>query len=125
REKPHRNPLAMATLTIIQGGEVGKQFEISNRESVIGRSPECDFVLDVAAVSRRHAAVLRDKDLYFIQDNGSRNGTIVNGHAISGQAQLRDGDQILICDVLLEFHNVAPRSLLGGGAIEGSSLLSP
>ncbi|BBO34875.1 SpoIIE family protein phosphatase [Lacipirellula parvula] len=115
----------MATLTIIQGGEVGKQFEISNRESVIGRSPECDFVLDVAAVSRRHAAVLRDKDLYFIQDNGSRNGTIVNGHAIDGQAQLRDGDQILICDVLMQFHHVAPRSLLGGGAIEGSSLLSP
>jgi sigma-B regulation protein RsbU (phosphoserine phosphatase) len=115
----------MATLTIIQGGEVGKQFEISNRESVIGRSPECDFVLDVAAVSRRHAAVLRDKDLYLIQDNGSRNGTIVNGHAIDGQAQLRDGDQILICDVLMEFHHVAPRSLLGGGAIEGSSLLSP
>ena len=115
----------MATLTIMQGGEVGKQFEISNHESSIGRSPECDFVLDVAAVSRRHAIVTRDKDLYLIRDNGSRNGTIVNGHQIEGQAQLRDGDQILICDVLIEFHHVAPASLLGGDPLEGSSLLSP
>lgn len=115
----------MATLTIIQGGEVGKKFEISGRESVIGRSPECEFVLDVAAVSRRHAVVIRDKDRYLIQDNGSRNGTIVNGHQIEGQAQLHDGDQVLICDVLIEFHNVAAPSLLGGAAIGGSSLLSP
>ena len=90
----------MATLTIIQGGEVGKKFEITGRESAIGRSPECDFVLDVAAVSRRHAVVVRDKDLYLIQDNGSRNGTIVNGHQIDGQAQLRDGDQVLILSLI-------------------------
>ena len=107
----------MATLTIVQGGEVGKQFEISARESAIGRSPECDFVLDVAAVSRRHAVVTRDKDLYFIQDNGSRNGTIVNGHPIETPTQLRDGDQILICDVLLEFHNVAALPLAAAGLL--------
>ena len=115
----------MATLTIMQGGEIGKQFDISNQESAIGRSPDCDFVLDVAAVSRRHAIVVRDKDLYLIRDNGSRNGTIVNGQQIEGPTQLRDGDQILICDVLIEFHHVAPASLLGGDPLEGSSLLSP
>jgi phosphoserine phosphatase RsbU/P len=116
----------MATLTVIQGGEVGKRYDLAEGESVVGRSPECDVVLDVAAVSRRHALITQDKGLFFIRDNGSRNGTIVNGQQIAGQAQLRDGDQILICDVLIEFRHATPASLLGGEpAGGGSSLLMP
>jgi sigma-B regulation protein RsbU (phosphoserine phosphatase) len=113
----------MATLTIIQGGELGKQYTLQDGESVVGRSPECDVVLDAAAVSRRHAVVIHERGLYFIKDNGSRNGTIVNGQQVIDRAQLRDGDQILICDVLLEFHNLPLPSLLGGAPMAGSSLL--
>ena len=116
--------LAMATLTVIQGGEVGKKYELADGQSVIGRSPECEVVLDVAAVSRRHAVITQDGGAYFIKDNGSRNGTIVNGMQVADKAQLRDRDQILICDVLIEFRQVAPVSnLLGGDPFAGSSLL--
>lgn len=115
----------MATLTVIQGGEVGKRFELAEGESVVGRSPDCDVVLDVAAVSRRHAVITCDKGLFFVRDNGSRNGTIVNGQQIAGQAQLRDGDQILICDVLIEFRHAGAPSLLGAEPLGGSSLLMP
>ena len=113
----------MATLTVIQGGELGKRYTLTDGESVVGRSPECDVVLDVAAVSRRHAVVIHEKGLYFVKDNGSRNGTIVNGQQVVDRAQLRDGDQVLICDVLLEFHNLPQPSLLGGNPLENSSLL--
>ncbi|MCC6493688.1 MAG: SpoIIE family protein phosphatase [Pirellulales bacterium] len=113
----------MATLTILQGGDVGRQFKLGDSESVIGRNPECDVVLDAAAVSRRHAIVSREREQYFIRDNDSRNGTIVNGQQIHDRAALRDGDQVLICDVLLEFRNPAAAGLLSGGAFEGSSLL--
>jgi len=115
----------MATLTILQGGEVGRQYELADGQSFIGRSPECDVVLDVAAVSRRHAVITHEKGLYFIQDNGSRNGTIVNGQPVVDRAQLRDGDKILICDVSIEFRNLTPASLLAGNPLEGSSLLQP
>jgi serine phosphatase RsbU (regulator of sigma subunit) len=115
----------MALLTVIQGGEVGKQFELADGESAVGRSPDCDVVLDVAAVSRRHAIISQDKGLFFVRDNGSRNGTIVNGQQIAGQTQLRDGDQILICDVLIEFRHAAAPNLLAGEFQGGSSLLSP
>lgn len=115
----------MATLTVIQGGEVGKQFTLADGQSVIGRSPECDVVLDVAAVSRRHAVITHQDGAYSIKDNGSRNGTLVNGTLVNGEAQLRDGDQILICDVLIEFRRPAPPSLLGGAQVAGSSLLGP
>ncbi|RIK81217.1 MAG: protein serine phosphatase [Planctomycetota bacterium] len=112
----------MATLTILQGGEIGRQYALDGAQAMIGRSPECDVVLDAAAVSRRHAIVTRDGDQYFIQDNGSRNGTIVNGQQIHEQAALRDGDQVLICDVLLQFGNPAASGLLSGVAA-GSSLV--
>ncbi|MEM9656981.1 MAG: SpoIIE family protein phosphatase [Planctomycetota bacterium] len=115
----------MATLTIVQGGEVGKQFRLDKGEAVIGRSPDCDVVLDVAAISRRHAVLLCDGGAYYVRDNGSRNGTFVNGMKVADPSPLRDGDQLLICDVLLEFHDVTPGGALGGSVPTGSTLLKP
>jgi phosphoserine phosphatase RsbU/P len=115
----------MAILTILQGGEPGKQFTLGDEPTVIGRSPECDVVLDVAAVSRRHAVITSDNGAYFIKDNGSRNGTIVNGQHVADRAQLRDGDQILICDVSLEFRSATPTPVLPKDPFAGSSLLEP
>jgi len=115
----------MATLSILQGGEVGRQYQLTGEQSVIGRSPECDIVLDVAAVSRRHAIITQENGQHFIKDNGSRNGTIVNGTAVVGQAQLRDRDQILICDVLIEFRSAAAPAQIETDPFSGSSLLRP
>jgi sigma-B regulation protein RsbU (phosphoserine phosphatase) len=115
----------MATLTVRQGGDIGKVFELGEGESVIGRSPECHVVLDVAAVSRRHAIITLTDDQFWVQDTGSRNGTIVNGQKVAGQAQLRDGDRIVICDVEFEFRHLPPTGILGGLASASSSLLTP
>jgi sigma-B regulation protein RsbU (phosphoserine phosphatase) len=115
----------MATLTVRQGGDIGKIFELGEGESVIGRSPECNVVLDVAAVSRRHAIITLTDDQFWVQDTGSRNGTIVNGQKVVGQAQLRDGDRIVICDVEFEFRHLPPTGILGGLTSASSSLLTP
>jgi serine phosphatase RsbU (regulator of sigma subunit) len=112
----------MATLTVTQGGQVGRKYELEGAESVIGRSPECNVVLDVAAVSRRHAIISKSQDQYWVKDTGSRNGTIINGQKIVGEAQLRDGDRILICDVEFEFRSLPTA---GRGSPTTSSLLSP
>jgi hypothetical protein len=44
---------------------------------------------------------------------------------LAGQAQLRDGDQILICDVSIEFRHAASPKLVSGDPFAGSSLLGP
>jgi serine phosphatase RsbU (regulator of sigma subunit) len=114
----------MATLTVIRGGEIGKLFELGQGEAVLGRSPECDVVLDMAAVSRRHAFIANQNGAYFVRDNESRNGTLVNGQKVLQPSQLRDGDKILICDVELEFRNRAKPGVMAVPEM-ASSLLGP
>ncbi len=104
---------AMAFLTLAQGVEPGKRFDLANAESVIGRSGDCAIALDVAAVSRRHAVVHAEDGRFFVEDLGSRNGTLVNGQKIVGKTPLRDGDRILVCDQEFSFHQDTPLGLTG------------
>lgn len=112
----------MASLYILQGGDVGREFDLAEDESVVGRSPECDVVVDVAAVSRRHAIIERNGGGAFVRDLGSRNGTYVNGNRVSERAALQPGDRIVICDVVFEYRDQRPAA--DDDHLE-SSLLSP
>jgi serine phosphatase RsbU (regulator of sigma subunit)/pSer/pThr/pTyr-binding forkhead associated (FHA) protein len=76
--------------------------------SILGRHPDCDIVLDVGAVSRHHAQVVRVEDDFFVEDLGSRNGTFVNGELIEGRYRLQDNDRVKICDLLFTFHPQPP-----------------
>jgi urease gamma subunit len=62
----------------------------------IGRSNECNLILDDPSVSRVHATIVNENDMLFLEDRGSRNGCIVNGSRITGRVQLFDGDRITI-----------------------------
>jgi serine phosphatase RsbU (regulator of sigma subunit) len=94
----------MAFLEIVTGPTPGRKFELGTDRAIIGRSAECDVPLDVAAVSRRHAAILRDCDRYFVEDLHSRNGTFLNDQRVVDRAPLEDGDQLIICDQTFRFH---------------------
>jgi len=48
----------------------------------LGRSPECDWVLAEAGISRRHATIERRDGQLYLRDLGSRAGTFVNDHAV-------------------------------------------
>ncbi|CAD7694851.1 unnamed protein product [Ostreobium quekettii] len=104
----------MAFLKIVTGISPGKTFDLLSDESVIGRSSDCEIAIDVAAVSRRHASVLRERGQFLLKDLGSRNGTQLNGQAVVAPTPLREGDQVTVCDQEFVFHANAPNSLLGG-----------
>lgn len=96
----------MASLKLIQGGVPGREYPLEGRNRwVLGRSPECDVILDAAAVSRRHVILTEKSDQFFVEDLGSRNGTYVNGQRVENEAKLNHGDQLLICDLLFELVN--------------------
>ena len=69
--------------------------EIKTDTFLIGRSPDCDIVLDTPSVSRKHAFIEKIDDVYYIKDLASRNGTFVNNKHIE-KTELHNGDLIQI-----------------------------
>jgi serine phosphatase RsbU (regulator of sigma subunit)/pSer/pThr/pTyr-binding forkhead associated (FHA) protein len=98
----------MALLQMIRGTNPGQEFPLDRERAVLGRHPECDIVLDVGAISRQHAQILRVNNQFFVEDLKSRNGTFVNGQLIRGRHPLKDQDRVKICDLLFAFHSGKP-----------------
>jgi len=73
----------------------GRRSVLSGSRVVIGRSRECDLVIQDPNVSRRHAELRRDEDGWRLVDLGSTNGVKVNGRRVE-QTALRPGDRVTI-----------------------------
>lgn len=68
---------------------------------VIGRSPSCDIVVDEPYVSSSHARLSLQGPALVVEDMGSTNGTLVNGHAIDRPVTLREGDEVQVGDTIM------------------------
>ncbi|MDQ3894021.1 MAG: zinc-ribbon and FHA domain-containing protein [Actinomycetota bacterium] len=84
------------------GGRTGETFHPEGDRTTIGRSPDCGIFLDDVTVSRRHAVLLERDGSFFIEDQGSLNGTFVNRRRVES-AQLEDGDELQIGKYRLTF----------------------
>ncbi|HSK02060.1 MAG TPA: sigma 54-interacting transcriptional regulator [Kofleriaceae bacterium] len=62
----------------------------------IGRSRNATVHVESERVSRIHARVTRHGNVLAVEDAGSRNGTWVNGAAITGAQVLASGDEIVV-----------------------------
>ncbi len=62
--------------------------------AVIGRSRDCDVVLDDAGISRRHAHIRPTAQGWTIEDLRSTNGVLLNGERLRGSRPLQIGDRI-------------------------------
>jgi signal transduction histidine kinase/pSer/pThr/pTyr-binding forkhead associated (FHA) protein len=90
-------------LTVIEGPEKGKRFELPvNEPQMLGRSSEA-LPLGDQAISRRHAELTPDHGEWWLRDLDSQNGTLVNGTAIEGRVRLRQGDTITVGHTTLAF----------------------
>ena len=70
---------------------------------LVGRNASCDLPIREGAVSGRHASLRRvPGGAWTVRDEGSSNGTFVNGKQVS-EATLRDGDEIAFRDVRAVF----------------------
>jgi hypothetical protein len=94
-------------LTIAEGKGRGQRFEFTAVDVTIGRGAENDVVLYDAGVSRTHARIQQQGAEYFLLDNGSANGTELNGAVIRGAQPLRDGDRIRLGPILFRFEKQA------------------
>jgi len=75
----------------------GKQHVRSATESLlIGRSPSAAIRLADPTVSRLHARIQRRGAHAYVEDLGSRNGTLLNGTPIAREAPLSPGDRVRV-----------------------------
>ena len=84
------------------GGRAGETFRPGGERTRIGRSPDCEIFLDDVTVSRNHALLVERDQKFFIEDQGSLNGTFVNRRRIDNQ-ELEHGDELQIGKYRLTF----------------------
>ncbi|MDC0307537.1 MAG: SpoIIE family protein phosphatase [Planctomycetaceae bacterium] len=103
----------MAYLKVIAGSAPGQIIELTEDQTVVGRHPDSQIVLDNAAVSRHHAKIHVSHGRYYLEDLRSRNGTFINDKQVLQRSELKEHDQIDICEIILEFTIDLPEKFLG------------
>jgi HD-GYP domain-containing protein (c-di-GMP phosphodiesterase class II) len=93
----------------------------------IGRIPGMDLVLDDASVSRHHAEIVLAEDGWHVRDNGSTNGTHLNGVRLGRTPQrLRAGDVVGVGKIALRVKSVVAEPVIvrmsGGRAVQVEAL---
>jgi pSer/pThr/pTyr-binding forkhead associated (FHA) protein len=81
----------------------GKKYDFDVERVTIGRGGDNDIVLYDAGVSRNHARIERSGNAWVLADNGSSNGTELNGRVIALAATLQNGDRIGVGPVRFQF----------------------
>ncbi|HEY3450828.1 MAG TPA: FHA domain-containing protein [Myxococcales bacterium] len=87
------------SLTIQEGKDLGRQFSFDQPEVSIGRTAENDVVLYDPGVSRKHVVIRDEGGRFFVQDQGSANGTQVNGNPVT-EEELQTGDLLSVGPVV-------------------------
>ncbi len=113
--------LTMSDTTIVNDTPVGRQlasfgeakpasYLMFNNKKInlvaqitIGRATDNDVVVDNSLASRHHAMIQKIKNVYFLKDLGSTNGTFLNGAKLPGDkyVKLQPGDKITIGNMSL------------------------
>lgn len=77
----------------VEGPYSGQVFPLMSANIVVGREPDKDIVLSAdTTISRSHAQLVHDGANIIVYDNGSSNGTFVNGQRVTMPTPLVSGD---------------------------------
>jgi predicted component of type VI protein secretion system len=63
--------------------------------TVIGRRQDCDLMITLGEISRKHCRIIREADSLRLEDLGSSNGTFHNGRRVQ-EAVLSAGDTVQV-----------------------------
>jgi serine phosphatase RsbU (regulator of sigma subunit)/pSer/pThr/pTyr-binding forkhead associated (FHA) protein len=87
----------------------------------IGRSSRNDICLSDPFASRLHAELRRENEQMLLVDNGSANGTYLNGQKMSGALRMRVGDIVRIGETEIEYSE-GEQSAISGATVYLSDL---
>ena len=92
---------------VIETEQDGRSCQVGSRIT-IGRGRDCELRLRDPGASRRHCTIRRRDAELWIRDEGSSNGTLVNGVLVQGEVQLRHRDRIEVGTTALRVLDQAP-----------------
>ena len=72
-----------------------KDFAITNKTTIVGRSEECNLRIPLLSISRQHCELVKTDDELQVRDLASSNGTYVNNHRVNEKV-LKAGDRVAI-----------------------------
>ena len=84
-------------LIVVRGKPEGKVIPLAGPKFKIGRGETCHLRPNSEQVSREHAEFTLESNAVIVRDLGSRNGTLVNGKALTTEAcKLKDRDLVQV-----------------------------
>ncbi len=91
-------------LVTIYGAHIGAKFDLEHTRAkvTIGRDPAADITVDDDSVSRLHCQIVRDGDVWMLEDLGSTNGTYLAGQSVQ-RSPLRDGELLKVGSTIFKF----------------------
>jgi len=84
-----------ARLVTLQGQGLDDHYELPATGATMGRAEQREITIPDPAASRNHAQLLNASGSWWIRDNGSVNGTFVNGRRVR-ETPLSPGDRVRI-----------------------------
>ncbi|MGP0066991.1 MAG: FHA domain-containing protein [Isosphaeraceae bacterium] len=83
-------------LVVVRGKPEGKVIPLVGSSFKIGRGETCHLRPNSEQVSREHAEFSISDNAVIVRDLGSRNGTLVNGKALTAEYRLKDRDLVQV-----------------------------
>ena len=83
----------------------GQEHSLGNSVTRMGGAVENEIVILDKRSSREHAVIRREGRKLILEDQGSTNGTYLNGERLLNPILLRDGDQVRVGDIVFIFYD--------------------
>jgi hypothetical protein len=88
-------------LVAVGGKKRGTEYVLEDGENNFGRAGDCEHMLEVEGISKKHMRITVSGDNCFLEDLGSSNGTFVNGKLVKKKT-VKDKDRIALPNIIFQ-----------------------
>lgn len=114
------------SLVVLSAGKMqGKEIPIAVADFKIGRDASCQLKPAAPGIAEKHCAVLVKAGKVILKDFGSPEGTILNNAKVSGELEIKNGDQFKVGPLHFEVKIVAPAKAAPAPAPEKPNVEQP
>ncbi|PJB83516.1 MAG: hypothetical protein CO090_01045 [Acidobacteria bacterium CG_4_9_14_3_um_filter_49_7] len=95
-----------------------REFELTGGVMSISRGTDCHLIVNDLMVSSLHLTIFEQDGQVYVRDEGSVNGTFLNGEALSSAVPLRHKAEISFCNYKIIVHTEGAAATPESGPVE-------